>query len=169
MSINDSPAIASQSPAESIQMSRRRLLLGSAGAMASVSLLGLSPLAKAAEPKNAARTTFAGKTPMTVIVHSANTIETERGAIGSGVVTDSDKLYVRNNLPAPNADIVADRDAWKVTFEGVNGPQSLTLGDLKKIGVETVTTVLQCSGNGRAYYPARAGGHPVGAQVRPVA
>ena len=40
MSINDSPAIASQSPAESIQMSRRRLLLGSAGAMASVSLLG---------------------------------------------------------------------------------------------------------------------------------
>lgn len=67
-----------------------------------------------------------------VIVHSANTIETERGAIGSGVVTNSDKLYVRNNLPAPNADIVADRNAWKITLEGVNSPQTLTLGELKK-------------------------------------
>ena len=54
--------------------------------MASVSLLGLSPLAKAAEPKTLPDY-VRWKNANDVIVHSANTIETERGAIGSGVVT----------------------------------------------------------------------------------
>lgn len=138
-------------PAEPIELSRRSLLLGSAGAMVSVSLLGFSLLAKAEEPKTLPDY-VKWKNANDVIVHSANTIETERGAIGSGVVTPSDKLYVRNNLPAPDEQIVADRDAWEVSIKGVSNPKSLTIADLKEIGIETVTTVLQCSGNGRAFF-----------------
>tara|TARA_R110002111_G_C6000681_1_gene373084 strand:+ start:3641 stop:4870 length:1230 start_codon:yes stop_codon:yes gene_type:complete len=137
--------------AEPVQLSRRRLLLGSAGAMASVSLLGFSPLARAEEPKTLPDY-VKWKNANDVIVHNTNIIETERGAIGSGVITPSDKLYVRNNLPAPNEQIVADRNAWKVSIKGVNDPKTLTIADLKNIGIETVTTVLQCSGNGRAFF-----------------
>ena len=157
MSVFDASSTSRRAPESSLPISRRRLLLGSAGAMASVSLLGLSPLARSEEPKTLPDY-VRWKNANDVIVHSANTIETERGAIGSGVVTNSDKLYVRNNLPAPNADVVADRNAWKITLEGVNSPQTLTLGELKKMGVETVTAVLQCSGNGRAYFEHGPGG-----------
>ncbi|MEP4392359.1 sulfite oxidase [Marinobacter sp.] len=157
MSVFDASSTSRRAPESSLPISRPRLLLGSAGAMASVSLLGLSPLARSEEPKTLPDY-VRWKNANDVIVHSANTIETERGAIGSGVVTNSDKLYVRNNLPAPNADIVADRNAWKITLEGGNSPQTLTLGELKKMGVETVTTVLQCSGNGRAYFEHGPGG-----------
>ncbi len=157
MSVFDASSTSRRTPESSLSISRRRLLLGSAGAMASVSLLGLSPLARSEEPKTLPDY-VRWKNANDVIVHSANTIETERGAIGSGVVTNSDRLYVRNNLPVPNADIVADRNAWKITLEGVNSPQTLTLGELKKMGVETVTAVLQCSGNGRAYFEHGPGG-----------
>ena len=47
-----------------------------------------------------------------MIVHSAQTIETRRTAFGTSVVTPAEQLYVRNNLPPPDASIVADRDAW---------------------------------------------------------
>jgi len=157
MPVSDHYPSNTDAQAEPIQLSRRRLLLGSAGAMASVSLLGFSSLTRAEEPKTLPDY-VKWKNANEVIVHSANTIETERGAIGSGVVTPSDKLYVRNNLPAPNEQIVADRNAWKVSIKGVNDPQTLTIADLKDMGIETVTTVLQCSGNGRAFFEHGPGG-----------
>ena len=93
-----------------------------------------------------------------VIVHSNNTIETKRSAFGTSVVVPDDILYVRNNLPAPNSMIVADRDAWEVSIEGVRNPRKITVGELKKIGVQTVAAVLQCSGNGRAFFQHKASG-----------
>jgi DMSO/TMAO reductase YedYZ molybdopterin-dependent catalytic subunit len=136
---------------------RRRMLVGSAGALASVSLLGMTRLTKAEEAKTLpdyAR----WKDQSALIVHSANTLETRRDAIGSGVITPGSRLYVRNNLPAPSNDIVANADAWEVSFKGVNNPKSLTLADLKKIGVESVAAVLQCSGNGRGFFKHGPGG-----------
>ncbi|MBW0147537.1 SorT family sulfite dehydrogenase catalytic subunit [Marinobacter arenosus] len=140
-----------------INEGRRQILLGSAGAMAAVSLLGFVPLAKAEEPKTLPD--FAAwKEQNALIIHSTNTMETRRGAIGQGVLTPSDRLFVRNNLPAPPDSIVADRDAWEVRIEGVKNPKTMTIGDLKEIGVTTVASVLQCSGNGRAFFPHGAGG-----------
>src|SRR5690554_1448935 len=128
--------------------SRRSLLVGSAGAMAAVSLLGFTPLARAEEPKSLPE--FAAwKERTALIVHSANTMETQRGAIGNGVITASDRLFVRNNLPAPPASITENPDAWEVHIDGVKNPRTLTLGELKTMGVTTVASVLQCSGNGR--------------------
>ncbi len=143
------------------RLSRRNLLVGSTTALASVGLMGLAPLSRAdttEAPKSALPDYANWKDENAVIVHSANTLETRRGAIGSGVVTPSKHLYVRNNLPAPGPEIVADRDAWEVRIEGVNNPATLTLAELKEIGIESVTAVLQCSGNGRQFFTHGPGG-----------
>jgi sulfite dehydrogenase len=136
---------------------RRTLLLGSAGAMAAVSVLGFTPLAKAEEPKSLPDYA-AWKERNALIVHSTNTMETQRGAIGNGVITASDRLFVRNNLPAPPASVTDNPDVWEVRIEGVKNPRTLTVGELKAMGITTVASVLQCSGNGRAFFPHEASG-----------
>jgi len=136
---------------------RRTLLLGSAGAMAAVSVLGFTPLAKAEEPKSLPDYA-AWKERNALIVHSTNTMETQRGAIGNGVITASDRLFVRNNLPAPPASVTDNPDVWEVRIEGVKNPRTLTVGELKAMGITTVASVLQCSGNGRAFFPHGASG-----------
>jgi sulfite oxidase len=93
-----------------------------------------------------------------LIVHSAQTIETKRGAFGSSGITPSTDLYVRNNLPPPDARVMRDADKWQVSVEGVRNPRSITLGELKRLGVESVAAVLQCSGNGRAFFEHKASG-----------
>lgn len=140
-----------------VNPSRRSILLGSAGAMAAVSLLGMAPLARAEAPKSLPDYA-AWKEQNALIIHSANTMETQRGAIGNGVVTPADRLFVRNNLPAPSADITNDPDSWEIRIEGVKNPRTLTVGELKSLGVTTVASVLQCSGNGRKFFPHGAGG-----------
>ncbi|MGB3431219.1 sulfite oxidase [Achromobacter sp.] len=151
---------------------RRRLLAGGASALAAASL-GRAALAaeqKAAPgaaappaPASAAKPLppyAAWKQPDAMIVHSANTIETRREAFGSGVVTPLRQLYVRNNLPPPDEAIVADRDAWIIEIAGVAKPMSLSVGQLKTMGLQTLAMVLQCSGNGRGYFPNKPSGTP---------
>lgn len=146
---------------------RRRMLAGSASALAAAGLASFhsQALAQAGSPAAAPAAkplpAYAGfKNADAVIVHSSTTIETKRSAFGSSVVTPTNQLYVRNNLPTPPESIVADRDAWAVQIEGVKKPAKLTVGELKKLGLETVTMVLQCSGNGRAFFPSKPSGTP---------
>lgn len=146
---------------------RRRMLAGSASALAAAGLASFQSqaLAQAGSPAAAPAAkplpAYAGfKNADAVIVHSSTTIETKRSAFGSSVVTPTNQLYVRNNLPTPPESIVADRDAWAVQIEGVKKPATLTVGELKKLGLETVTMVLQCSGNGRAFFPSKPSGTP---------
>ncbi len=120
--------------------------------MAAVSLLGFSRLSAAEEPKSLPDYAV-WKERSALIIHSTNTMETQRGAIGNGVITASDRLFVRNNLPAPPASVTDNPDAWEVRVEGVKNARTLTVGELKSMGVTTVASVLQCSGNGRAFFP----------------
>jgi len=147
--------------------SRRRLLAGSAGALAAAGL-GATGIARAADPapKPAASAAkplppyAAWKDADSVIVHSANTIETRRSAFGDGIITPARQLYVRNNLPPPDPSILDDRDGWKVEIQGVKQQRTLTVADLKTLGVETLAMVLQCSGNGRGFFPHKPSGTP---------
>lgn len=100
------------------------------------------------------------KEPEAMIVHSNNTLETRREAFGTSLITPEDKLYIRNNVSPPDASILDDRNGWAVSIEGVAEPRTLTVGELKSMGVETVTMVLQCSGNGRAYFEHAPSGTP---------
>lgn len=138
---------------------RRQLLAGSASALAAAGLASFSRGAVA--QTTAAKPLPAGvswKDPASVIVHSGTTIETKRGAFGTSVITPAEQLYLRNNLPTPDASIVAERDDWVIALEGVKNPRKLTVRDLKTMGLETVAMVLQCSGNGRGFFPSKPSG-----------
>lgn len=142
---------------------RRQLLAGTAAA---VVIAGFAPFPRSAFaqalPAAPAAKPLPGyaswKSADGMIVHSANTLETRRGALGTSVVTPSDRLFVRNNLPPPNLSILDDRDAWKVSVEGVGKSRSLTVAEMKTMGVETTAMVLQCSGNGRGFFQHKASG-----------
>ncbi len=147
---------------------RRRLLAGTGATVTAAALA--SVMRDAAAQAAAAPATAAAPRPLppyvnwkdanSLIVHSNTTIETRRSAFGTSIVTPDEQLYIRNNLPAPDASIVADRDAWEVSIEGVRNPRKLTVRELKSMGLETVAMVLQCSGNGRGYFPSKPSGTP---------
>ncbi len=142
---------------------RRTLLVGSAASLAAAGLGAFHKTAIAQAAAQAAKPLpayAAWKDPAAMIVHTSSTLETKRSAFGTSLVTPLDQLYVRNNLPAPDASIVNDRDAWELTIEGVKNPRKLTVKELKGLGLETVATVLQCSGNGRGYFPSKPSGTP---------
>ncbi len=144
---------------------RRHLLTASASALAAA---GLATWTRSATAQTAASAVkplpayVSWKNASSVIVHSSTTIETQRSAFGTSVVTPAEQLYIRNNLPAPDATIVADRDAWEIVLEGVTNPRKLSVRDLKAMGLETVAMVLQCSGNGRGFFPSKPSGTPWG-------
>jgi DMSO/TMAO reductase YedYZ molybdopterin-dependent catalytic subunit len=144
------------------ELSRRGLLASGASALAAAGMGRAAAQAAAPAAAPAARPGLpayvAWKDAEQVIVHTSNTIETRRSAFGTSIITPADRLYVRNNLPAPDASIVANRDAWTVMVEGVRQPRALAVADLKTLGIETVAAVLQCSGNGRGYFASKPSG-----------
>jgi DMSO/TMAO reductase YedYZ molybdopterin-dependent catalytic subunit len=144
-----------------VSIRRRTFLAGSAGALAAAAQMRSYTPAMAQEKTEAAKP-LPGyvelKNPDALIVHSANTIETKRDFIGTSGITPNSIAFVRNNLSPPNADVVRNADAWEVSLEGVANPRRINLGELKKMGVVSVATVLQCSGNGRALFDHKASG-----------
>ena len=71
--------------------------------------------------------------------------------------TPFEKFYIRNNGQIPEP--AKEPDKWKIAVDGeVNKPLELTLGELKsKFKSQTRRFVLECGGNGRAFFspPAR--------------
>lgn len=141
-----------------ITIPRRHFLVAAGGTSLAASLHAFSPTPVRAQEEQSLPDPFAWKEADSLIVHSDLTLETKRDAIGTSIITSKDLLYVRNNLPAPDEQVVADPDSWEVSFEGVKEPRTLTVGELKQIGVETVAAVLQCSGNGRGFFEHEASG-----------
>lgn len=148
-------------------LSRRHLLASTAGAIATASLMPRTATAQTPAPAGATGDAPRPLPPYvnwkhaeSMIVHTPTTIETKRAAFGSSVITPTDRLFIRNNLPAPGESIVTNRDAWQILIEGVGSSKTLTLADLKSMGLETIATVLQCSGNGRGYFASKPSGTP---------
>lgn len=143
---------------------RRHMLSTSVGALAAAGLATFTRGASAQAAAPAAAKPLPGyvnwKDANSLIVHSSSTLETRRSAFGTSVITPAEQLYIRNNLPAPDASIVANRDAWAIAVEGVKTPRTLTVAELKTLGLETVAMVLQCSGNGRGFFPSKPSGTP---------
>lgn len=138
----------------------RRHWMAASAAGAAAGLSGWSPssLAQAQPGARPMPAVASFKDADAMIVHSANGIETRRDAFGSSGITDVERLFLRNNIAAPNAAIVENPDAWKIEIDGVTSPASLTVADLKRMGLETVAMVLQCSGNGRGFFKHKASG-----------
>ena len=65
-------------------------------------------------------------------------------------ITPVEHFYVRSHMPVPTG---LDAATWTLQIEGeVNAPLALTLDELKKMPPATITAVLECAGNGRAFY-----------------
>ncbi len=144
---------------QKLDLRRRQLLLNSAAvaAAAGLSAVGADALAQAAKPKTLPK--YAEwKYIESLIVHSSNTMETRRAAFGTSVITPTDILFVRNNLTPPDESITHYPDTWELSLQGVNNPRKITVSEMKRMGVETVATVLQCSGNGRGFFKHKTSG-----------
>jgi len=94
------------------------------------------------------------KNPANFIKHGdiPLTLETRREKLGTSVLTATTILFVRQNLPLPPPEFVADREGWTARVDGVKHPGEIRVDALKRLGLTTIATVLQCSGNGRKYY-----------------
>jgi DMSO/TMAO reductase YedYZ molybdopterin-dependent catalytic subunit len=144
---------------DAIDTRRRGLLIGASVSAAAAALGTFRPVDAAEAGKQKVLPGYADwKDRDDLIVHSANTIETRRDAFGSSLITPDDMLFVRNNLPPPDPSVLENRDAWQLTVEGVGNSKTLTLGELKRVGIETVAMALQCSGNGRGFFDHKASG-----------
>ncbi len=63
-------------------------------------------------------------------------------------ITPVNHFYVRNHMFEPGK---INASAWKLTITGeVEKPVTLTLADLAKIPVHSVTNTMECAGNGRS-------------------
>ncbi|HEV2558694.1 MAG TPA: sulfite oxidase [Microvirga sp.] len=70
------------------------------------------------------------------------------------------RFFVRNNGLTPPQSL--DPDAWTFALDGeVNTPLQLTVGELKaRFAHKTLRMVLECGGNGRAFFDPPAKGNP---------
>lgn len=76
-------------------------------------------------------------------------------------VTPYEHFFVRNNGLVPDTALEMDAEGWILTIDGeVDTPLELTLADLKeKFEVVTKRLVIECGGNGRAYFNPGASGN----------
>jgi DMSO/TMAO reductase YedYZ molybdopterin-dependent catalytic subunit/rhodanese-related sulfurtransferase/glyoxylase-like metal-dependent hydrolase (beta-lactamase superfamily II) len=72
--------------------------------------------------------------------------ETSLAALIGGVVTPSDRFYVRNHFATP----VLDPEVYELTVTGtVERPLRLSLRDLRNMPSQSLIVTLECAGNGR--------------------
>jgi sulfite oxidase len=65
-------------------------------------------------------------------------------------ITPVEHFYVRQHMPTPTG---LDAATWTLQVNGeVDTPLSVTLDDLRKMPAAAVTSVLECAGNGRAFF-----------------
>lgn len=71
-------------------------------------------------------------------------------ALLDAYLTPVEHFYVRSHMPIP---LALDASNWSLQIEGdVNTPTTLSLDDLRKMPSASITAVLECAGNGRAYF-----------------
>ena len=100
---------------------------------------------------------FPGKNPGLSLLGDRPLVAETPAELLDDDTTPFEKFFIRNNGNPP--DMPTDPDTWTLTIDGlVNTPLTLTLGELKsRFEPVTYRMVLECGGNGRAFFnpPAR--------------
>lgn len=142
-------------------------MAGAAGALGVPDLVpDLMPAARAATAADASQI-IAGKSPA-MIVHNAKigVMETPLALLREHRVTPPDILYNRTHFPVDGAgkwvattapasrEVVRD---WTILVSGlVQRPKAVKVADLEGMPMVKRVSVMQCAGNGRSYYWAKA-------------
>jgi DMSO/TMAO reductase YedYZ molybdopterin-dependent catalytic subunit len=73
-------------------------------------------------------------------------------------LTPNHRFFVRSHFGPPAKEQIGESQ-WRLAVGGaVERPQVFTMNALRQLEAVTITSVLQCSGNGRAYYRPRVPG-----------
>ncbi|MBM4133574.1 MAG: sulfite oxidase [Nitrospira sp.] len=140
---------------EGPDITRRRLLAGAAGSLAFALMGGrLRSSAEAAEPEPGAPAT-----DQPLITHVARPLDAETPPqVFTQYLTPNDQFFIRSHFGPPAPESVAPA-VWRLHVAGlVERPLSLSLNDLSQFDEVSVTAVVQCSGNGRAFHRPKAPG-----------
>ena len=109
--------------------------------------------AQAAEAEHATRE--AG--PLTVHVTRPYDAETPVRELTS-FLTPNHRFFVRSHFGPPAPELISEAN-WKLTVGGlVEQPREFSLNVLRQMEAVTVTAVVQCSGNGRAFHRPKVPG-----------
>ena len=143
---------------ESEDLSRRIFLARATRAIESaVGLCLAGPLAIGAGLSQAADVDSGIGQPLIVRVPRPLDAETPIDAFNSWL-TPNRRFFVRSHFGPPTADL-SDESVWSLRVQGlVDRPLTLSFEDLRQFEEVTVTAVLQCSGNGRAFFKPHAPG-----------
>jgi len=141
---------------------RRRLLTGAGVAALSVAVGATIPFASNL-PEGFVPAAFAaegdvdGKDGLTVLNDRPMNAETPAHLLDDAI-TPTSRHFIRNNGLPPEG---VDAAAWTVEIGGhVASPAKYTIDDLKKnFEVVTMALVIECGGNGRAYFDPPASGN----------
>jgi sulfite oxidase len=102
---------------------------------------------------------FPGKDPGLVVLGDRPLVAETPEHLLDDDTTPIAKFFIRNNgqIPEPTG----NPDAWKISVDGeVDNRLDLTLGELKsRFPARTYRMVLECGGNGRAFYQPQARGN----------
>ncbi|MBI3433851.1 MAG: sulfite oxidase [Proteobacteria bacterium] len=112
-----------------------------------------------AAPKGPQHLNFPGKDPKLVLLGDRPLVAETPAELLDDAITPIGKFYIRNNGQIP--DPAADPDKWKIGIDGeVNKTVEITLGEIKaKFKAQTRRFVLECGGNGRAFFTPAARGN----------
>jgi len=117
------------------------------------------PAASPPAPKGPQYLNFPGKDGKLVVLGERPLVAETPEHMLDDATTPTDRLFIRNNGQIPEA--AKEPDKWKFVVDGeVNKPLEVTLGDLKsKYKPVTQRMVLECGGNGRAFFTPQARGN----------
>ncbi len=95
---------------------------------------------------------MAGQAPgkKDMIVRSARPLDLEMPLSGfADYLTPVEHFFVRTHVYSPTVDLAS----WRLTIDGtVERPLTLSFDELRKMPAAEVVAVLECAGNGRAFY-----------------
>ena len=154
---------------------RRRLLAGSAGALASAGLgtLGRSAFAQGTDELPSLGLPFANgkrnlvaypeKRPLIVLTSRPPQLETPFEVFNDGLITPNDAFFVRYHNAGIPTSIDADKHVIKIGGNAVGKPHELTMADLRtQFKPVDLVAVNQCSGNSRGFMTPRVTGGQMG-------
>lgn len=145
---------------EQAEMNRRAFLKKTAAAGAAVSMMGLG----AAQQQPTADQIVRGKNPKLLVLSSRPAVlESTLELLGSERITSKANLFTRNNIDLPGLNTTEPnvQPSWEIEIGGlIDKPFKITVDELSKLPQTEVTSVLQCSGNGRSFFTPRPSGNP---------
>jgi sulfite oxidase len=113
----------------------------------------------AAAPKGPTYLDFPGKDKGLVVIGEKPLVAETPENLLDDDTTPTEKFFIRNNGQIPEP--AKDGDKWTIKIDGeVDKPMDIALGELKtKFTPVTLRMVLECGGNGRAFFTPQARGN----------